>query len=84
MIDEEDGRGPPIIVFYTIYGCNVFAEQCENQAWQQIPCYGCLYTHSTIHNIGLMKLMGQNTVSILKGTKHLTRLLGLCPGTVTD
>lgn len=41
-------------------------------------------TYSTIHNVGLMKLMGQNTVSILKGTKHLTRLLGLCPATVTD
>lgn len=41
-------------------------------------------TYSTIHNVGLMKLMGQNTVSILKRTKHLTRLLGLCPATVTD
>lgn len=41
-------------------------------------------TYSTIHNVGLMKLMDQNTVSIPKGTKHLTRLLGLCPATVTD
>lgn len=31
------------------------------------------------HNGGLMKLMGQNIVSILHGTKHLTRLLGPCP-----
>lgn len=41
-------------------------------------------TYSTIHNVGLMKLMDQNTASILRATKHLTRLLGLCPATVTD
>lgn len=48
-----------------------------------ICCATSCSTYSTIHNVGLMKLMGQNTVSILQGTKHLTGLLGLCPATVT-
>lgn len=82
MIDETTG-GPEIIVFYTVMSICVIFVLSGVGIGQQIPAMG-VSTYSTIHNVGLMKLMGQNTVSILKGTKHLTRLLGLCPATVTD
>lgn len=32
-------------------------------------------TYSTIHNVGLIKLMGQNTVSILKAFDKVVRTL---------
>lgn len=78
MIDERNMAVAQESLCFTpcyVYGCNICAEQCGNHG-SRSPAMG-VSTYSTIHNVGLMKLMGQNTVSILKGTKHLTRLLGL-------
>lgn len=84
MIDERKMAVAPGSLCFTPFMAVIFvASSVRIKHGSRSPAMG-VSTYSTIHNVGLMKLMGQNTVSILKGTKHLTRLLGLCPATVTD
>lgn len=82
MIDEEkEGCGPQdhCVLHHVMSEAVIFVlSSVGRKHGSRSPAMG-VSTYSTVHNGGLMKLMGQNTVSILHSTKHLTRLLGLCP-----